>query len=122
MRKAELAALPAVIVLALGGIAMAQTAQPTGPATGATQPEGSQPAGTVQEPALRRQPSLDQPPPANPQPYGGSIGGPIHETGRYDSLGQGAATGGGGDASQRPLAEPDYRRNDQPATTTPSSR
>ena len=120
MRKAELAALPAVIVLALGGTATAQTAQPTGPATGATQPAGSQPAGTVQEPTLRRQPSLDQPPPANPQPYGGAIGGPIHETGRYDRLGQGAATSGGSDASQRRLVEPDYRRNDQPGTTRSS--
>ena len=118
MRKAELRTVLALILLALGGATLAQTAQPTGPMTGATQREGSQPAGTVQEPSLQRQPTLDQPPPANPQPYGGSIGGPINETGRYDGLGQGAATSGG-DAGQRSLVQPDYRRSDQPGTTRP---
>ncbi len=111
-----------MILLAIGGTALAQqTAQPAGPKTGAAQAEGSQPSGTVQEPAMRHQPSLEQPPPANPQPFGGSIGGPIHETGRYDGLGQGATTGsGGGDARQRPLVEPDYRRNDPPGSTRPA--
>ncbi len=120
MRTMDARALLAAILLAFGGLALAQTAAPTGPTTGATQPDGSQPAGTVQEPALRRQPSLDQPPPANPQPYGGSIGGPIHETGRYDGLGQGAATSGGNNPGNRPLVEPDYRRSDPPGSTRPS--
>ena len=103
----------AVSALAIAGTSLAQTAQPTGPTTGAAQADGAQPAGTVPEPALRR-PSVDQPPPGNPPPFGSRIGGPIHETGRYDGLGQGAATGSGLDSNQRPLVEPDYRRSDQP--------
>ena len=109
-----LRAILAVGLLALAGPGLAQTAQPTGPRTGSTQSDGAQPAGTVQAPELGRQPSPDQPPPANPQPYGGSIGGPIQETGKYDGLGQGGATGNDGlGSNQRSLVEPDYRRGDQ---------
>jgi hypothetical protein len=110
----------AIILLALGGPGLAQTGEPTPPATGATQQRSAQPAGTVQEPDHRRQPSLEQPPPANPGPLGGTIGGPVQETGRYDSLGQGAATGGSaGEPNQRPLVEPDYRRSDPQGGSQP---
>jgi hypothetical protein len=41
-----------------------------------------------QQPDQRLQ-TPQQPPPQNPQPFGGSIGGPIQETGNYGNLGLG---------------------------------
>ena len=98
-----------LILLALAGTSVAQS----GPATGASLRDGSQPTGTVLQPERRLQPEL-QPPPQNPQPFGaptnGPIGGPIQETGNYGNLGQGAPVPGQSGANQRSLVQPDYQR------------
>jgi hypothetical protein len=102
-----------LILVAFSGAATAQT----GPATGTSMRDGSQPTGTVLQPERRLQPEL-QPPPQNPQPYGasngGSLGGgPIQETGNYGSLGLGAPAPGQRGMNQPSLVQPDYqRRND----------
>jgi len=111
-----LVSLVSLVFLALSGAGVAQT----GPTTGATMRDGSQPTGTVLQPERRFQPEL-QPPPQNPQPFGasagGAIGGPVQETGNYGTLGQGVQTPGQGE--QRSLVQPDYRR---PTEETPLQR
>lgn len=102
-----------LILVAVSGAATAQT----GPATGTSMRDGSQPTGSVLQPERRLQPEL-QPPPQNPQPFGASSGsslgsGPIQETGNYGNLGQGAPASGQPGMNQRSLVQPDYqRRND----------
>jgi hypothetical protein len=107
-----------LILLAASGAGLAQS----GPSTGATMRDGSQPTGTVLEPERRLQPEL-QPPPQNPQPFGASTGGvsggagggPIQETGNYGNLGLGSPTPGQAGTGQRSLVQPDYQRqNDDP--------
>jgi hypothetical protein len=101
--------LATLVLSLLSGMSLAQS----GPTTGATQRDGSQPTGTILQPERRLQPEL-QPPPQNPQrfgaPTGATTGGPIQETGNYGGLGLGAATPGTGGANQRSLVQPDYRR------------
>ena len=101
--------LATLVLSLLSGMSLAQS----GPTTGATQRDGSQPTGTILQPERRLQPEL-QPPPQNPQPFGAptgaTTGGPIQETGNYGGLGLGAATPGTAGASQRSLVQPDYRR------------
>jgi hypothetical protein len=76
--------LVAGVLIAVSGACLAQL----GPSGGSTWRDGSQPAGTVLQPDQRLQ-TPQQPPPQNPQPFGGSIGGPIQETGNYGNLGLG---------------------------------
>ena len=102
----------AMILLSVGGASFAQT----DPRAGATQQrDGAQPAGTVLQPQGQFNPQL-QPPPQNPQPFGGSVGGPIQETGNYGNLGLGASPGQGagqGLGQGQGLVQPDYRNNDE---------
>jgi hypothetical protein len=111
--------LAAAVLLASSGVALAQL----GPAAGTTLRDGAQPAGTIQAPDRRLQLQQDQPPP-NTQPFGGSIGTPIQETGNYSNLGLGTGTkpgagGTGGGATPRSLVQPDYR---QQGDTNPFQR
>lgn len=107
--------LATVVLLAMSGASLAQS----GPSTGATQRDGAQPTGTVLQPDRLLRPQI-QPPPQNPQPFGGPVGGPIQETGNYGNLGLGATQRPGtGDAAQRSLVQPDYRR---PEEQRPSQR
>ncbi len=104
--------LLSMILVALSGTGVAQT----GPVTGATMRDGSQPTGTILQPERRLQPEL-QPPPQNPQPFGaqtnGPIGGPIQETGNYGNLGQGMSAQGQAGTNQRSLVQPDYQKQNE---------
>lgn len=101
--------IAALVLLGMSASGLAQL----GPSTGSTQRDGAQPAGTVQQPDRRLQAPL-QPPPQNPQPLGGTLGGPIQETGNYGNLGLGAGTSPGArDTPPRSLVQPDYRRTDE---------
>lgn len=100
-------ALAAATLLTLSGASFGQAT----PSTGATQRDGAQPTGTILQPERQLNPQL-QPPPQNPQTFGGPLGGPIQETGNYGSLGLGQQKQGPGDTTQRSLVQPDYRTND----------
>jgi hypothetical protein len=102
--------MQAFIGAALVAFSSASFAQAT-PSTGATQRDGAQPTGTILQPERQSNPQL-QPPPQNPQTFGGPVGGPIQETGNYGSLGLGQQKQGPADPTQRGMTQPDYRAND----------
>jgi len=90
--------LVAGLLITLSGACLAQL----GPSTGSTWRDGSQPAGTVLQPDQQLQTPQQSPlqaPPQNPQPFGGTIGGPIQETGNYGNLGLGGQKQPGIDGS-----------------------